>query len=155
MTMIRFLLMLLGIMLCLLPHFAGAAGNSPALVVVIVIDGLPQEQLVKYRDLYGPGGFRLLLEDGAWFANAHHGHAVTLTAPGHAAVLTGAIPIAMESSPTNGSTEIRSSRSIAPAIGRTIRSVRKPGSSMALRPPIGGSVPSATKGAMAAGDNRR
>jgi len=92
MTMIRFLLMLLGIMLCLLPHFAGAAGNSPALVVVIVIDGLPQEQLVKYRDLYGPGGFRLLLEDGAWFANAHHGHAVTLTAPGHAAVLTGSYP---------------------------------------------------------------
>src|SRR6187401_1452969 len=92
MTMIRFLSMLLGITLCLLSHFAAAAGNSPALVVVIVIDGLPQEQLVKYRDLYGPGGFRLLLEDGAWFANAHHGHAVTLTAPGHAAVLTGSYP---------------------------------------------------------------
>jgi predicted AlkP superfamily pyrophosphatase or phosphodiesterase len=58
----------------------------------MVIDGLPQEQVMKYRDLYGPRGFRLLLEDGAWFANAHHGHAVTLTAPGHASVLSGSYP---------------------------------------------------------------
>lgn len=69
-----------------------AAGPAPALVVVIVIDGVPQEQLVKYRDLYGPGGFKRLLEDGAWFGNAHHGHAATLTGPGHAAVLTGTYP---------------------------------------------------------------
>ena len=75
----------------LLFAFAACAA-APALVVVIVIDGVPQEQLVKYRDLYGPGGFKRLLEDGAWFGNAHHGHAVTLTGPGHAAVLTGAYP---------------------------------------------------------------
>ena len=91
-TVRRFLAMLFGIALYLLPHFAAAADNSPALVLVIVVDGMPQEQLVKYRDLYGPGGFRLLLEDGAWFANAHHGHAATLTGPGHAAVLTGSYP---------------------------------------------------------------
>jgi hypothetical protein len=46
------------------------------------IDGLPQEQVVKYRDLYGTGGFKRLLDEGAWFGNAHHMHAVTLTAPG-------------------------------------------------------------------------
>ena len=69
---------------------ARAAG--PALVVVIVIDGLPQEQVVKYRDLYGTGGFKRLLEDGAWFGNANHMHAVTLTAPGHATMLTGSYP---------------------------------------------------------------
>jgi predicted AlkP superfamily pyrophosphatase or phosphodiesterase len=57
-----------------------------------VIDGLPQEQVLKYRDQYGPGGFRLLLQTGAWFGNAHQAHAVTLTAPGHTAVLTGAYP---------------------------------------------------------------
>lgn len=81
-------------LLALLFAFAplAAANNAPALVVVIVIDGLPQEQVVKYRDLYAPGGFRLLLDKGAWYANAHHGHAVTLTAPGHAAVLTGSYP---------------------------------------------------------------
>jgi hypothetical protein len=88
----RFLAMCFGIALYLLPHVSMAAGDSPSLVVVIVIDGLPQEQVMKYRDLYGSGGFRLLLEDGAWFANAHHGHAVTLTAPGHATVLTGSYP---------------------------------------------------------------
>ena len=69
-----------------------SAAGGPALVVVLVIDGLPQEQLVKYRDLYGPGGFRRLLEDGAWFGNAHHMHAATLTAPGHATMLTGSYP---------------------------------------------------------------
>ena len=68
------------------------AAGGPALVVVVVIDGLPQEQMVKYRDLYGPGGFQRLLNEGAWFGNAHHGHAVTLTGPGHASVLTGTYP---------------------------------------------------------------
>ncbi|MFY9316284.1 MAG: alkaline phosphatase family protein [Burkholderiales bacterium] len=69
-----------------------AAGPAPALVLVIAIDGLPQEQLVKYRDLYGPGGFQRLLAGGAWYPNAHHLHAATLTAPGHAAMLTGSYP---------------------------------------------------------------
>jgi predicted AlkP superfamily pyrophosphatase or phosphodiesterase len=68
------------------------AAGGPALVLVLVIDGLPQEQLVKYRDLYGPGGFKRLLEEGAWFADAHHMHAATLTGPGHAAMLTGTYP---------------------------------------------------------------
>ena len=56
---------------------------------MIVVDGLPQEQVLKYRDQYGAGGFNLLLQRGAWFGNAHHAHAVTLTAPGHAAVEAG------------------------------------------------------------------
>src|SRR6267143_1382651 len=68
------------------------ADSVPKLVVVIVVDGLPQEQVLKYRDQYGVGGFNLLLQRGAWFSNAHHAHAVTLTAPGHAAALTGAYP---------------------------------------------------------------
>ncbi|MEQ1935383.1 MAG: alkaline phosphatase family protein, partial [Fimbriimonadaceae bacterium] len=76
----------------LLALAASAAGNAPALVVVLVIDGLPQEQLVKYRDQYGPGGFKRLLDQGAWFGDAHHGHAVTLTGPGHATILTGTYP---------------------------------------------------------------
>ena len=82
-----FIAALCGLMFALAAHAAG-----PALVVVIVIDGLPQEQVTKYRDLYGKGGFQRLLDDGAWFGNAHHGHAVTLTAPGHATVMTGTYP---------------------------------------------------------------
>jgi predicted AlkP superfamily pyrophosphatase or phosphodiesterase len=82
----------LAVLLVLLLLAASARATAPALVVVLVVDGLPQEQLVKYRDLYGPGGFKRLLDDGAWFGNAHHGHAVTLTGPGHASVLTGTYP---------------------------------------------------------------
>ena len=82
----------LGALLALVFSALAHAADRPALVVVLVIDGLPQEQVVKYRDLYGKGGFARLLDDGAWFPNGHHMHAVTLTAPGHATVLTGSYP---------------------------------------------------------------
>jgi hypothetical protein len=88
MNLARIAAFLLSVLIALGVHAVHAAGG-PALVVVLVVDGLPQEQLVKYRDLYGPGGFKRLLEDGAWYGNAHHMHAVTLTAPGHATMLSG------------------------------------------------------------------
>src|SRR5260221_13682853 len=71
---------------------AVAAGTSPKLVVVIVVDGLPQDQVLKYRDQYGAGGFNLLLQGGAWVGNAHPAHAGTPTAPGPAAGAPGAFP---------------------------------------------------------------
>ena len=64
----------------------------PKLVVVVVVDGLPQEQLLKSYDLFVPGGFRRLMDRGAWFSDAHQGHFPTVTAVGHAAILTGAYP---------------------------------------------------------------
>ena len=80
------------LLLALLVVLTGSVAARPALVVVVVIDGLPQEQVVKYRDLYGAGGFKRLLERGAWYGNGHHMHAATLTAPGHATVLSGSYP---------------------------------------------------------------
>ncbi len=78
------------------PWTASAATEGgvelPKLVVLIVVDGLPQEQVLKYRDQLGEGGFKKLLEEGAWFSNAHHGHAMTETATGHATILTGVHP---------------------------------------------------------------
>ncbi len=71
---------------------ASATGVQPKLVVVIVVDGLPGEQVQRYRDQFGRGGFRRLLEQGASFSNAHQAHGVTVTAVGHAAVLSGAYP---------------------------------------------------------------
>lgn len=62
----------------------------PKLVVVLVVDGLPNEQVQRYRDQFGQGGFRRLLEQGASFSNAHQAHGVTVTAVGHAAILSGA-----------------------------------------------------------------
>lgn len=77
-----------------LPATAVAAGAAPPprLVVLLVIDGLPQRQLLALRDQLAPDGLARFLERGAWFAEAYHGQAYTLTAPGHAAMLTGAHP---------------------------------------------------------------
>ncbi|MFZ6873583.1 alkaline phosphatase family protein [Undibacterium sp. Di27W] len=78
-----------------LPALPGYAVEKPAkakLLVVLVVDGLPQEQVVRYRDQFGQGGFRRLLDQGAWFSDAHQAHGVTVTAVGHTAVLTGAYP---------------------------------------------------------------
>jgi len=73
---------------------ADVAGGiaPPKLVVVVVIDGLPQEQLLKSYDLLAPNGFRRLMDKGAWFSDAHQAHAFTVTAVGHAAILSGAYP---------------------------------------------------------------
>ncbi|MGO4376717.1 alkaline phosphatase family protein [Pseudoduganella sp. RAF19] len=65
---------------------------QPKLVLVIAVDGLPQEQVTRYRGQFGEGGFRRLLDQGAWFNNAHQAHGVTVTAVGHSAILTGAYP---------------------------------------------------------------
>ena len=61
-------------------------------MVLLVVDGFPQRQLVDYRDQLAPDGFARFLDRGAWFADAHYGHAFTVTAAGHAVVLTGAYP---------------------------------------------------------------
>ncbi len=65
---------------------------KPKLVVVVMVDGLPMEQLHKNRDLFVKNGFRRFMDSGAMFTDAHQAHAFTLTAPGHAAVLSGAYP---------------------------------------------------------------
>jgi predicted AlkP superfamily pyrophosphatase or phosphodiesterase len=74
------------------PAAVAAQVKPPKLVVVMVIDGLPSEQVQRYRDQFGPGGLRRLLEQGASFTDAHQAHGITVTAVGHAAVLTGAYP---------------------------------------------------------------
>lgn len=65
---------------------------KPRLVVVFIIDGLPQRQVTAYRDQLAPDGFARFLDRGAWYAQAHYSHAFTVTAAGHATVLTGAPP---------------------------------------------------------------
>ena len=69
-----------------------AVAAKPRLVVLLVVDGLPQRQVVDYRDQLAPDGFARFLDRGAWFAEAHFGHAFTVTGAGHAAMLTGAYP---------------------------------------------------------------
>jgi predicted AlkP superfamily pyrophosphatase or phosphodiesterase len=65
---------------------------KPRLVVLFVIDGLPQWQVAAYRDQFGRDGLRRFLDRGAWFAQAYYGHSHTVTAAGHATLLSGAYP---------------------------------------------------------------
>ena len=71
---------------------APAWTGRPKLFVLLVIDGLPQRQVVAYRDQLAPDGFNRFLQHGAWYSDAHYGHAFTVTAAGHATLLTGAYP---------------------------------------------------------------
>ncbi len=70
--------------------FASAYDAHPKLVVVIVIDQFRGDYLERYRDQFGDGGFRLLLDHGAYFPNCNYNYANTRTAPGHSTLLTGA-----------------------------------------------------------------
>jgi arylsulfatase A-like enzyme len=74
------------------PSSSSSAPAKPRLVVFLVVDGLPQRQVVDYRDQLAPDGLRRFLDRGAWFSDAHYGQAITQTAPGHATMLTGAYP---------------------------------------------------------------
>ena len=69
-----------------------AETKPPRLIVFIAIDGLPQRQVLAYKDQLAPDGFNRFLQRGSWFANAYYGHAHTVTGAGHATMLTGAYP---------------------------------------------------------------
>ncbi len=83
---------------CLLPGsgsaeiFGNTAPKPPRLVVQITVDQLRGDLPMRYRERLPKGGFRYLLEQGVHFANAHHRHANTETAVGHATLVTGADP---------------------------------------------------------------
>lgn len=78
------------------------AKRPPRLVVVVVIDQFRADYLTRFNDLFLPhdpasyetsmGGFRLLMQDGAWFVNAHLQFVPTFTGPGHAVIATGSPP---------------------------------------------------------------
>lgn len=75
---------------CVRPD-AGAP-QKPRLVVFLVVDGLPQWQVLAYRDQLAADGLRRFLDRGTWYSDAHFGHAFTVTGAGHAVLLTGAYP---------------------------------------------------------------
>lgn len=65
---------------------------KPKLMVLVVVDGLPMRQITQVRDQLAPDGFARFLDRGQWFSDAHYGHGHTVTAAGHAVMLTGAYP---------------------------------------------------------------
>ena len=80
------------LLFCLLPvlAFGSAYNGRPKLVVVIIIDQFRGDYLQRYYQDFGPSGFRLLMDRGAYFSNCNYDYANTRTAPGHATLLTGA-----------------------------------------------------------------
>lgn len=69
---------------------AGAWAQPPKLVVIIVLDQFPYEQLSRFSPYFGSQGINSLVRNGASFTNARYDYAFTMTAPGHAAIMSGA-----------------------------------------------------------------
>ncbi len=67
------------------------APTRPRLVVLVVVDQLPIWSFERDRALLD-GGIRRLLDDGVYYRHARYPYAGTFTAPGHAALGTGAPP---------------------------------------------------------------
>ncbi len=68
-----------------------AAGTRPKLVVAIAVDQFRYDYLTRFRTEYTAGIDRLL-RSGAVFTNAFYRHFPTVTAVGHATLMTGATP---------------------------------------------------------------
>lgn len=114
--------LLLPLLLIVAAPAQAARREQPRLVLLVVMDQFRQDYLTRFRAAFlktapsgaaglkaappgaggkkaaSPGtsvvsgGLNLLLKGGAVFANCHYRHAVTLTAPGHATLATGASP---------------------------------------------------------------
>lgn len=65
--------------------------SDARLLVVISVDQMRYDFLTRFQP-YFKHGFKRLLDEGAVFSDAHHRHAITHTAPGHASLSTGCHP---------------------------------------------------------------
>jgi predicted AlkP superfamily pyrophosphatase or phosphodiesterase len=75
-----------------LPPKGGAVEPTPRLVLQITVDQLRGDLPGRFVKNMGEGGFRYLMNQGVWYANAHHAHANTETIVGHSTLATGADP---------------------------------------------------------------
>ena len=72
------------------PAPAQAFTGHPKLVVIVVIDQFRGDYLNRDRDQFKGRGFKLFMDQGAWFTNCYYDYANTKTAPGHSTIGTGA-----------------------------------------------------------------
>lgn len=89
------------------PLPAVPAEERPTLLLFLTVDQLRTDYLEVW-DHQLTGGLRLLLDEGAFFREGVHDHAITETAPGHASTMSGRFPystgIASNSAGVNTST---------------------------------------------------
>jgi predicted AlkP superfamily pyrophosphatase or phosphodiesterase len=67
-----------------------AYNAHPKLVILLVIDQFRENYLERYRADFKGRGFRLFLDQGAYFPDCYYDYANTKTAPGHSTIGTGA-----------------------------------------------------------------
>lgn len=73
------------------PGFA-VEQRSPRLLVLVYFDQFRGDYLARWSTEFGEGGFKRLINAGAWFQNCHYPYAYTVTAAGHASVAAGCPP---------------------------------------------------------------
>jgi hypothetical protein len=132
--------------------WAQVAERPVRLVLQITVDQLRGDLIDRYSAGYGEGGFRLLLENAAFYIDAHHRHANTETVVGHTTLATGtdpaihgmignvwldresgqliynvedaAYPLLGEGGGVDASTEIDPTQKVATTQGRSPRAIR-------------------------------
>ncbi len=77
--------------LSLAGHNARAQAERPRLVLLLTVDQGRGDYLERFQPGF-EGGFKRLLDRGVLFTDAHHFHAGTVTAAGHASLSTGRYP---------------------------------------------------------------
>lgn len=97
-------ILLFAVILLALPQPARADyPTRPKLILTIVIDQFRADYLTRFKPRFLPasgkegsvGGFRYLMDDGAYFPFGEYGILECMTGPGHATILTGAYPYQM------------------------------------------------------------
>ncbi len=73
-------------------HAVAQPMEPPRLILQVTVDQLRGDLPARYYDRFGDGGFRYLMDEGTWYANAHHAHANNETIVGHTTLATGAHP---------------------------------------------------------------
>lgn len=88
----RSLRVLLCVLALLLPTLARAQAyvGRPRLIVIVVIDQFRGDYLNRDQAQFKGRGFRLFMDEGAWFTDCYYDYANTKTAPGHSTIATGA-----------------------------------------------------------------
>lgn len=61
----------------------------PKLILVVTVDQLRGDMPLRFKDRFGPGGFRYLMDHGTIFTQAFYRHSTTYTGVGHATLSTG------------------------------------------------------------------
>jgi predicted AlkP superfamily pyrophosphatase or phosphodiesterase len=72
---------------------ATAATARPTLLVFLTVDQLRTDYLTSRFGAQLTGGLKRLRDGGALFVDAHHDHAISETAPGHASTMSGRFPM--------------------------------------------------------------